>query len=89
MDVQNIWLKVNEDYEEIGSATISEAEFEYLKKRLETLTSLQKSTKQEKLELGGIISVLFITDRISTIDCAFGKRWVRNIFRTVKKEFNA
>ena len=89
MDVQNIWLRVNEDYEEIGSATISEAEFEYLKKRLETLTSLQKSTKLEKLELGGVFAVLFITDRISTIDCSFSKRWVRTIFQRVKSEFNA
>ena len=88
MDVQSIWLKVNEDYEEIGSATISEVEFEYLKKRLETISALQKSTKLDKLELGGVFAVLFITDRISTIDCAFSKSWVRNIFQTVKKEFN-
>lgn len=89
MDVQKIWLKVNEDYEEMGSATISETEFEYMKKRLDTLTALNRSTKLERLEVGGILAVLFIIDRISEFDCVFEKKWIRDIFEKAKKEFNA
>ena len=87
MQVQNIFIRASEEYEENGFFDLNEQEFSFLKERFEFLNQNNNLTFRQGLEVKGIIAILLYADKEDYIRSMHLSEKVANFFEEVYNEF--